>query len=167
MDRAATYATTVTVAMARPWLMCEAATCPHASAASASHPIRLDHRLAPRYPDAPTSTNGVHASVPAKGSEMATTEVAMIMAYDSAPAAAAARCSRSRLRNQYSPRPASSGLSTMKRRMAVPHLRIENSAMPAAFSHPDCGSAAYGMPAIWKGFHSGIWPEDRLCPRKQ
>jgi len=43
--------------------MCEAATCPHASAASASHPIRLDHRLAPRYPDAPTSTNGVHASV--------------------------------------------------------------------------------------------------------
>ena len=51
--------------------------------------------------------------------------------------------------------------------MATLHGTIVNSAMAGAYSQPDCGSAANGVPPNRKGFHAGMWPALSALPRKQ
>src|SRR5207237_10003380 len=116
------------VHIASPWLMCAFATWLHANPDSAIHPRRRDHRDAERYPAAPTRTNGVHASVPAKGSEMPICDAAIIIAIESPPTVEAIRPIDSLRRNQYSPRPARTGCTTMKRLSPVPRENSEQRA---------------------------------------
>jgi hypothetical protein len=82
-------------------------------------------------------------------------DAAIAPAIESPAAVAATRPMRSIRRNAYSPRPASRGLKTMNARIAAPGDRAANSRLGGAYSHPDCGSAAYGVPVMSKGFHSG------------
>src|SRR5262249_21915972 len=124
------------------------ATCPQASAPIPSHSSRRGTVEVCRNPLAATSTNGVQASVPANGSEIATDDAPTIMPNDSPPTVAAVRARCSFRRNQYTPSPPISGLSTIRNRSAVVQENVENSAIGAAYSQPDWGSLAYGMPAI-------------------
>jgi hypothetical protein len=115
--------------MTRPWLMCALATCDQASAESAIHASRLDHRSACRYPDAPTSTTVVHAKKPANGKLIAISDVDISMARHKPPAAANSREISSLRRNQKIPSPASIGLNTTKARSAAPGESAENRTM--------------------------------------
>ena len=93
-------------------------------------------------------------------------DVDIIIASTSPPAVAAARPRASFRRKAYIPRPASSGLKTMKIRSAGPGENSENSTVGGAYSHPLWGSAANRYPAISNGFHSGIRPAATASPRK-
>ncbi len=144
---------------------CDAATCPQANAASASQPNRR-HPPAEKNPDAPTSASGVHARVPANGIEMATIEAAIAIAIDRPPAVAAGRPSPSLRRNHQSPRPARMGFSTISARRPSPHPNIHEKAIVGSDSHPDCASAANGVPAISNGFHSGTRAWESASPSR-
>src|SRR5262245_25869522 len=145
--RAATYATVRLVAIPRPCDRCAVATCPHASAASASHTKRR-HPEAEKNPDAPTSANGVHASVPANGRLIATIEAEIAIARERPPAVAATLPSPSLRRNQNRPRPAMIGVRTMRARSPPPHPNATEDPIVDRDRQPLCGSAANQVPAI-------------------
>src|SRR5206468_5354170 len=109
MVREATYVMATAVDTSRPCDRWAPATCPHAIAPSASHRSRGTQPRPDRKPDAPTRTNGVHASVAANGRLIARFDAATIIASDRPPTVAAILCNRSLRRNQYNPNPASSG----------------------------------------------------------
>ena len=84
----------------------------------------------------------VHAVDPAKGIEIAISEVDMSIATERPPAVAASRDSRSRRRNPNRPSPAIMGFATMSARIATAGESWENRPMGSRYSHPPCGSAA-------------------------
>jgi hypothetical protein len=52
----------------------------------------------------------------------------------------------------------------MKARSPPPQPTSHERSICGAYSHPDCGSAANGVPSISYGFHSGTCPEDSARP---
>src|SRR5918994_930966 len=163
--RATTYATAKPVQMARPCDMCAVATCPHANAPRASHGA-LRHPEAEKNPEAPTRTNGVHARNPANGRATATLDAAIVIAIDSPPAVAAMRPRLSRRKNHHKPMPAMMGYATIIARSPSPHPNRHDATIVVMESHPDCASAANGLPAISNGFHNGTRPSDNASPKK-
>ncbi len=82
------------------------------------------------------------AIAPAKGIEIAISELDISIAIDSPPAVDAVRESRSSRRNENRPSPATIGLATMKARIATAGVSWENRPIGSKESQPDCGSAA-------------------------
>ena len=163
--RATTYASTSAVAITRPCDRCADATCPHANAESASHGSRR-HPAAEKNPLAPTNTSGVHASDPANGRLIATTDAEIPSAIASPPAVAATRPTPSLRRNHRSPRPARIGFSTISARRPPPHPNSHESAIVGAYNQPLCGSAANGVPTSSCGFQVGTVPFDSASPSR-
>src|SRR5205823_11319069 len=54
----------------------------------------------------------------------------------------------------------------MNDRIATSPGNTENRSIAGRYVQPDWGSAANGTPPIESGFHTGMWPEASVLPRK-
>src|SRR5438034_4879808 len=146
---------------------CAAASCPHARAVTTTHTSRRARSRACSSRDAAASVSEVQANVAENGSASTTDDPARPAPMATPPIVAAARDSLSLRQNQYMPSPARIGCNTMNHRTAAPQGSAEYSSMAGAYIHPDCGSAANGVPPIAYGFQAGTWPAARALPREQ
>ena len=120
---------------------------PHATAVTTHHPSRLSQVFVRKQRDSEPSMTGSQATIPANASVRPKRDPAIESARISPPTVAAIRESDSPRRNQYMPRPAMMGCSTMKKRIAAPHGSAANTSIAGRYIQPDSGSAANGVPA--------------------